>query len=104
MSKVTSINRDMYLGEYCNPQDVTPIPEGLLFAVGILSTIGLPQLILSVYGGIITLVALAGVMTLGSVAGLLAYLYMPYQMPHCVEAETGVRSPPNRDSRMKKAA
>lgn len=104
MNKVTSITRNLYLGEYCKAQAATPIPEGLLFAVGILSTIGLPQLILGVFGGTLTVMVLTGVTTLGSIAGVLTYLYVPYRMPHCVEAEIDVRSPPNRDGRLKKAA
>lgn len=104
MNKVTSINRNMYLREYCDSQPVARIPEGIPFAIGVLSTVVLPQLILSAYGGIITLVALAGVTTIGSVAGLLAYLYLPYRIPRCVDAEMKARFPPSRDGRLKKTA
>ena len=104
MEKVTSIHRDMYLGEYCDPQDVARIPEGLPFAVGVIATIGLPQMILGAYGGIVALAALAAVIVVGFVAGLLAYLYLPYRMPRCVEAEAGAQSPPAGRRRLKKAA
>jgi hypothetical protein len=104
MEKVTSIRRDMYLGEYCDPQDVARIPEGLPFAVGVISTVALPQLIMGAYGGIAAITALAGMTVLGLAAGLAAYRYLPYRMPRCVEAETNVQSPPSRNNRLKKAA
>lgn len=104
MEKVTSINRDLYLGEYRNPRYVARSPESLIFAVGVVTTIGLPQLILSAYGGVVVLITLAVVMAVGSVAGLLAYRYLPYRMPRCVDAEIDVQSPPSKKQDLKKAA
>lgn len=104
MNKVTPIDRGMYLREYCASRNVARIPEGIAFAVGVLMTVILPQLILSAYGGIITLAPLAAVTALGSIAGLLAFLYLPYRMPRCVDAEIRVQAPPSRDGRLKKVA
>ncbi|HWS87269.1 MAG TPA: hypothetical protein VN282_09910 [Pyrinomonadaceae bacterium] len=101
---MTSIHRDMYLGEYCDPRAVARVPEGLPFAVGVIATIGLPQIILGAYGGIVALAALAAAVVAGLAAGLIAYRYLPYRMPRCVEAETGAQSPPARRRRLKKAA
>jgi hypothetical protein len=99
-----SINRDMYLGKYIDSQNSERIPEGLLFAIGVLSTVGLPQLTLSVYGGTIPLMVLAGVTLCGSIAGGIIYRKPPSEMPRCVDMDINVQSPPRKDSAMKKAA
>ncbi len=104
MEKVTSIRRDMYLREYCEPQGVARIPEGALFAAGVVATMGLPLFILSAYVGVVALAALAAAAVLGLAAGLIVYRYMPYRIPRCVEAETFVQSPPGRRNSLKKAA
>lgn len=104
MNKVTSINRGMFLREYCESQNFVRTPDGTSFAVGVLSTVVLPQLVLAAYGGVVTLGALVAVTTLGAVAGLLAYWYLPYRMPRCVDAEMKAQAPPGRDGRLKKAA
>lgn len=104
MNRVTSINRNMYLGGFCDSQNTKRIPDELLFAAGVLSTMGLPQLILSVYGGTATLVVLAGITLLGSMAGLVVYRYLPYRMPRCIDAEINAQSPPSKNSTLRRAA
>jgi hypothetical protein len=104
MNKVTSIKRNLYLGEYCDSQYLKRTPEGLSFAVGVLLTVGLPQIILSAYGGIATLMALAGATMIGAIAGLVLYRYMPYEMVRCIGAEMYAQSPPRKDKSLGKAA
>lgn len=94
VDKVVSINRDMFLGWYSDAQYSERIPEVVAFVVGVISTVGLPQLILSVYGGVLTLVAVAGATLVGALIGLVVYQQGPYQLPHCVDAVTMAQSPP----------
>ena len=104
MNKVVPINRGMYLSGYCDAQNIERIPDDILFGAGVISTVVLPQIIMSIYGGIITLVALTMVALVGSITGLVVYRHLPYQIPHCVNAETAAQSPPREDNTVKKAA
>lgn len=100
MDKVVSINRDMFLGWYSDAQYSERIPEVVAFVVGVISTVGLPQLILSVYGGVITFVVLAGATLVGTLIGLVVYQQVPYQLPHCVDAVTVAQSPPYKGNQI----
>jgi hypothetical protein len=67
MSNVVSINRGMVFGSYTDIQNGERIPEDVSFAVGVISTIALPQLCLyTVYGVfpslVFAVITLAGVM------------------------------------------
>jgi hypothetical protein len=98
--KVVSINRDLFLGSYTDAQKSERIPETVTFVVGVISTVGLPQLILSVYYGVATLVAVAVVNLIGAVVGLAVYRHLPYRFPHCLDAAGASRRPPRRDGRI----
>lgn len=98
--KVVSINRDMFLGTYSDAQNGEHIPEVLVFVVGVISTVGLPQFILSVYGGITILIALAGSTLIAAITGLVIYRHVPYQMPHCIHVVSAAQSPPRKENNL----
>lgn len=100
MDKVVSINRDMFLGSYIDAQNSEHIPEVLIFVVGVISTVGLPQFILSVYGGITILIALAGCTLIAAVTGLVIYRHVPYQMPHCINLVSRAQFPPRKENKL----
>jgi hypothetical protein len=100
VDKVVSINRDMFLGSYIDAQNREHIPEVLVFAVGVISTVGLPQFILSVYGGITVLLALAGSTLIAAITGLVIYRHTPYEMPHCFDVVSAAKSPPHKENRL----
>ena len=100
VDKVVSINRDMFLGAYIDARNGEHIPEVVVFAAGAILTVSLPQFILSVYGGITILIALAGSALIGAITGLIIYRHVPYQMLHCVDAVSAAQSPPRKENKL----
>lgn len=100
MDKVVSINRDMFLGSYSDAQNSEHIPEVVVFAVGVISTVGLPQLILSVYGGLAIFIMLAASTLIAAITGLVIYRHVPYQMPHCIDVVSAAQSPPRKENKL----
>jgi hypothetical protein len=104
MAKVTSINRDTYLHAYCESQNIERIPEGLRFAVGVLLSIGLPQLTFGIYGGRASVFTFAAYGSVGCLWGLGRYFLQPDQFLSITAKEGTRQSPPREDNRLKPAA
>ena len=102
--KVVPINRGMFLSTYCNAQNGKSILEEIFFGVGFIATVLLPQIILSIYGGIISFISFATVVLVGLITGLVIYRHITFQMPHCIHSQRGVQSPPHKAHARKNVA
>ena len=104
MDKVVSIYHRRFLGAYRYAQDCEAIPDEILFLTGVLFTVGLPQLVFFVYGGVTPLIAFAVSAVVGSIWGLVLFYLFPYQIPSCINSGSVRQAPPREDTRRKKAA
>lgn len=86
MSNVISINKNSegdkgsFLGAYIEAQNNQHIPEEVFFVAGVILTVGLPEFLLSVYGGLIPFIVFASSLLAGIGLGLATdYYKTPYQ-------------------------
>jgi hypothetical protein len=103
MKKATSINRGKFLGAYCDDARNERIPDQVLFAIGALFWLGLPQVICGIYGGTVSLIALAGSASVGIMWGRVMYGRQPERLS-IYGTRRAAQSPPRKDNTMKRAA
>lgn len=103
MSKVISINNRKFLGDYY-AQGSNNIPDEALFFAGILLAQVLPQLVCSIYGGLITSVVLTSTGLVGTIWGIVMYYKFPFRMISCFSTGTVPQAPPSENKTLKKAA
>ncbi len=109
MSNVISINKgnkrsNDFLGAYIEAQNNQRIPEEVFFAAGAILTVGLPEFIFSIYGGLIPFFVFASSLVAGVGLGLANYYYKsPYQTLSLSD-RSGLQVPPGKKGTTKKAA
>jgi hypothetical protein len=110
MSNVASIDdghrnrKGGFLGSYIKAQNDQRIPEEVFFVAGVILTVGLPELVLSIYGGLTPFIVLASTLLAGGGLGLVAYCY---KLPHqtmWLDTEAISRVPMSESDMTKKAA
>jgi hypothetical protein len=103
MGKVTSINKGRFLGSYSDAQKSERIPDAVYFVTGVMLSIVLPQMIYSVYGGFVPLIAFVSSTLTGFFLGLVVYRLSPERRISCVATAT-VPQAPSGEPGMPKAA
>ena len=103
MEKVTSINKGRFLGSYSEAQDSERIPDAVYFVTGVLVSMVLPQIIYSVYGGFVPLIAFACSTFAGVFLGLVVYRFSTNRSISCVGTGTVPQAPPGEAVRLKAA-
>lgn len=103
-NKYNKGNKGSFLGAYINAQNNQRIPEEVIFVAGVILTVGLPEIFLSVYGGLIPLIVFASSLLMGVGLGLVTdYYKTPYQTLSLSKG-TVLQVPANRNDTTKKAA
>lgn len=93
MRNVVSINKGKFLGYYSEAQNSEWIPDEAYFFTGVLFSLALPQIICSVYGGIIPLLAFATSTLAGVIVGVTIYLQFPHRVTSCVSTRIVPEAP-----------
>jgi hypothetical protein len=103
MGKVISINSRKFLGSYY-ARSSDNIPDEAIFFAGIIMALLLPQLVCSVYGGLVFLFAFTGTALAGTLWGLVMYYKYPFKVISCVNTGTVLQAPPGSNKTLKKVA
>jgi hypothetical protein len=103
MGKVISINSRKFLGNYY-AQSSNSIPDEVAFFAGIIMSQVLPELVCSVYGGLVLLVAFTCTAFTGTIGGLVMYYKSPFRIISCVSTRTVQQAPPSKNRTLEKAA
>lgn len=103
MSKIISINDKKFLGSYYARSNDN-IPDEAVFFAGIIMAHVLPQLVCSVYGGPVFLIAFTGTGLVGIIWGLVMYYKLPFRVISCFSTGTVPQAPPGGNKTLKIAA
>jgi hypothetical protein len=103
MGKVVSINKGRFLGSYSEAENSQRIPDAVYFVAGVLVSMVYPQIIYSVYGGFVPLIAFVCSALTGFVLGVVVYRFSPHRIISCVNTGTVPQAPPGVDVRLKAA-
>ena len=104
MNNIVPINRGMVFGSYTDTQNSERIPEEITFAIGVISTLMLPQLGLYSAYGLLPLLVFAVVALTGVIWGEARYNKSAEEVvPHIITG-TVPRTPPSEAVKLKEAA
>ena len=109
MSNVISINKgnkrsNDFLGAYIEAQNNRRIPEEIFFVAGAILTVGLPEFIFSIYGGLIPFFVFASSLLVGAGSGLANYYYRSPYLTLSLSDRAGLQVPPGKKDTTDKAA
>lgn len=79
MNKVVSIKRGRFLGADSYGHNSARSPAELFFVTGGILAVGLPQIILGIYGGLTPFITLAVSTLAGLILGLVMYRHLQYR-------------------------
>lgn len=103
MGKVTSINKGRFLGSYSEAQNSERIPDAVYFVTGVMVSMVVPQIIYSVYGGFVPLIAFVCSSLTGFFLGLAVYRFSANRIISCVGTGTVPQAPSGEAVRLKAA-
>ena len=95
-NKVVSINRGRLLGAHNYAHNRALNPVASIYVAGFIPLVELPQIILSIYGGIIPSITFAVSSLIGSTLGLILYRYFPYRQISLFDTRAVIRHTPSK--------
>lgn len=102
--KIDRENKNGFLGAYIEAQNNQRIPEEVYFVAGVVLTVGLPEIFLTIYGGLIPFIVFASSLAAGAGLGSAFNHYRsPYQSLSLGRG-TAPRADASRNDTTRKAA
>jgi hypothetical protein len=103
MGKVVSINQGRFLGSYIEAENSERRLDALCFFTGVMVSMVLPQIIFSVYGGFVPVIAFVCSALTGVLLGFVIYRFSPHRTLSCVGTSSVPQAPSGVAVRLKAA-